>query len=283
MGKRFIALLACIVLGLVGCGRSSEVRNDPNLDAQQILDKALEYNILGEGIGPQDQVIDVAFKAKFASDGSTGDMDMSMLLRQSGDQQMMDMDMTLKANFDGRSGDARVWMMVEKDGDAYNVYARRELPTKTTTRTQSSEYGRDSLDEAELKELMSNSVSTSPEIGDYLADVEKLGAYEEDGAFIIEAVPSNQTIKRIMTQSGNGKDFDDASVEDVSTRLVVDKESYRPRQFTMDLKMNFSLDKHKGKVEFNVDINVRDEDVTLSVPDEAANAPEVDLERFMSN
>lgn len=283
MGKRLVALLACIVLSLVGCGKSGEVRNDPNLDAQQILDKALEHTDSDEVIGTQDQVIDLAAKVKMSTDVGAGGLDMSMVIQQSGDQQMMGMDMTMKANFGGRSSQGGAWLMFERDGAAYNVYARRELPTKSSPRTQSPEYGRDSLSEAELEELMSNSVSTSLEISDYLVDVEKLGAYEEGDAYLIEAVPSAQTVKRIMAKNSSGTDLGDASVENAFMRLTVDKESCRPRQFAMDLKVKFSAGEQKGTMEFNVDLTIKDDDVTLSVPAEAANAREVDLEKFISN
>jgi len=115
----------CVVLALAACGRSApQIDSDPNLDAGDILSKAMNRGASQQLISDHDQTVTMDAVLTVSMDNMTMKMDMNLDSKESGDQRMSEVGVNMKLSAgSGKTSDVKLYMFLQQEGEGYHAYS----------------------------------------------------------------------------------------------------------------------------------------------------------------
>ena len=277
----FLAVLICAALVTAGCGRAApKIESDPALDAQDILSRALNQGESEQLIPDHDQTVKMNTVLDTSMDGTTVTLNMSLDSKQSGEQRMSEVAAEIKVSAGaGKSNAAKFYVLFQQEEKEYHAYARLENGVAGSKR------GQEVLSEEGIQDLLGQvQESSMASVEMYAENPEKIGAKEDNGTYVVELVPSHESLMKILNRSGSGGRIDELSNSYCLLTLTVDKNTHRMKNFTMELNADVTVQGKKAKMDLKVDMTSDEtQEVTLSVPPDLQDAPETSLKTFFSS
>lgn len=278
--SRFLVVIMCVVLALAACGRSApQIDSDPNLDASDILSKAMNRGASQQLISDHDQTVTMDAVLTVSMDNMTMKMDMNLDSKESGDQRMSEVGVNMKLSAgSGKTSDVKLYMFLQQEGEGYHAYARLGQGAGADKK------GQEKLSEDGARSLLDHMQQSSmASVEMYAENPEKVGAKEEGGNYVVQLIPSREALMNIAKKTGSGNSIENLSNSRCLLTMVVDKNTYHMKSFSLELEADVTSQGQKAKMDMKVNATSDEtKEVTLSVPSDLQDAPEANLKTFFS-
>ncbi len=211
-------------------------------------------------------------KSDISVDADTEQMSMSMNVeaQESAADELLAMSVTGNVTLNSeKSTSVETEIYLAREDSDYRIYLRPPAGHSSWSQALATE--------EQLTKAAEQYLSQQTTIESYMEHPVQLGVRAEGDSYIIEAQPSEATIKKILASQPQSAGLEVKKVNYALVSWTVNQQTYHTEATSVDLRGEFEARDEKMTFTVTGESSFSYDPVSLSLPDQARSAPEVDF------